>query len=91
MTKNKISKTRSSKIKSVNRQSKKVVYFLCYCHLDHDAALDVLLNGGIGQEDEEACGEEENEADPKGNIDEVRPHKYLKVLKHCQRHYGPGR
>ena len=74
-------------MKSVNRQSKKVVYFLCYCHLDHDAALDVLLNGGIGQEDEEAGGQEENESDPKGNIDEVRPHKYLKVLKHWQRHY----
>ena len=43
-------------------------------HLDHDATLNVLLNRGFGQEDEEACGEEENESDPKGNIDEVRPH-----------------
>ena len=32
-------------------------------NLDHDATLDVLLDGGHRKEDEEACGEDEDKAD----------------------------
>ena len=35
----------------------------CDTNLDHDATLDVLLDGGHRKEDEEACGENEDKAD----------------------------